>query len=39
MLEISPSTTISLLKKALPYRNTQQAELLWDGLRRAGLQE
>jgi hypothetical protein len=27
------------LRRGLPYRNAEQAERLWDGLRKAGLPE
>ncbi len=39
MLKLNPSTTIALLRKALPYQNIEQSERLWDGLRKAGLPE
>lgn len=37
--ELAPGVTISLLKSQLPYRNLEQAERLWSGLRKAGLPE
>jgi adenylate cyclase len=37
--ELAPGSTISLLKNQLPYRNLDQAERLWSGLRKAGLPE
>lgn len=39
MLEFDPAATITQFKKALPYQNLDQAERLWDGLRKAGLPE
>ena len=38
-LELYPASTISQLKNHVPYQNPEQAERLWDGLRRAGLPE
>jgi hypothetical protein len=35
----TPGVTISHLRRQLPYRNAEQAERLWEGLRKAGLQE
>src|SRR5262245_20031066 len=37
--ELAPGSTISRLKSQLPYRNLEQAERLWSGLRKAGLPE
>jgi len=37
--ELAPAATISVLKSQLPYRNREQAERLWSGLRKAGLPE
>jgi adenylate cyclase len=37
--ELAPSATISRLKGQLSYRNLDQAERLWSGLRKAGLPE
>ena len=37
--ELPPGATISLLNSQLPYRNLEQAERLWSGLRKAGLPE
>jgi len=38
-VELHPNATISLLRHRLPYRNAEQAERLWEGLRKAGLPE
>jgi adenylate cyclase len=38
-LELDPGSTISHIRRQLPYRNAEQAERLWEGLRKAGLPE
>ena len=38
-LELDPGVTISHIRRQLPYRNAEQAERLWEGLRKAGLPE
>jgi adenylate cyclase len=38
-LELDPGATISHIRRQLPYRNAEQAERLWEGLRKAGLPE
>jgi predicted Zn-dependent protease len=38
-VEFDPSATVSHLQRQLPYRNKEQAEHLWQGLRKAGLPE
>ena len=37
--ELEPSASIAHLRRQLPYRNVEQAEHLWEGLRKAGLPE
>jgi TolB-like protein/Flp pilus assembly protein TadD len=37
--ELEPGVSISHLRRQLPYRNAEQAERLWEGLRRAGMPE
>ena len=37
--ELEPIASISHLRRQLPYRNAEQAERLWEGLRKAGLPE
>ena len=37
--ELEPSASIAHLHRQLPYRNVEQAERLWEGLRKAGLQD
>ena len=37
--ELEPSASITHLRRQLPYRNAEQAERLWEGLRKAGLPE
>ncbi len=39
LLVLEPSATISNYRKRLPYHDPEQAERLWDGLRKAGLPE
>ena len=39
LLELEPSSTISHYRKRFPYQDAEQAELLWEGLRKAGLPE
>ena len=39
LLEREPSATISHYRSRLPYRIPEQAEKLWEGLRKAGLPE
>ncbi len=39
LMELEPSVTISHYRDRLPYQDTEQAERLWDGLRKAGLPE
>ena len=39
LLQLEPSATISHYRKRLPYQDSEQAERLWDGLRKAGLPE
>ena len=38
-LALDPGITVSHLRGQLPYRNAEQAERLWEGLRKAGLSE
>ncbi len=38
-VKLEPHVTISHLQSFLPYRSKEQAERLWDGLRKAGMQE
>ena len=38
-LELDPAATVSHIRRQLPYRNAEQAERLWEGLRKAGLPE
>jgi adenylate cyclase len=38
-LELDPGATVSHIRRQLPYRNAEQAERLWQGLRKAGLPE
>ena len=37
--ELEPTASITHLRRQLPYRNAEQAERLWEGLRKAGLPE
>jgi hypothetical protein len=37
--DLEPSASIAHLRRQLPYRNVEQAEHLWEGLRKAGLPE
>ena len=37
LLKLEPKVTVSHLQSFLPYRNQEQAERLWDGLRKAGM--
>ena len=37
LLELEPSATISHYRERLPYKDPEQAERLWEGLRKAGL--
>jgi tetratricopeptide (TPR) repeat protein len=37
--KLEPAVTISHLQSFLPYQNQQQAERLWEGLRKAGMPE
>jgi len=37
--DLEPSASIAHLRRQLPYRNVEQAEQLWEGLRKAGLPE
>jgi adenylate cyclase len=37
--ELEPAASITHLRRQLPYRNAEQAERLWEGLRKAGLPE
>ena len=37
--ELEPAASITHLRRQLPYRNSEQAERLWEGLRKAGLPE
>ena len=37
LLEREPSATISHYRERLLYKDSEQAERLWDGLRKAGL--
>ena len=39
LLEREPSATISHYRQRLSYKDSEQAERLWDGLRKAGLPE
>jgi hypothetical protein len=37
--EREPGASVAYLRRQLPYRNAEQAERLWKGLRKAGLPE
>jgi tetratricopeptide (TPR) repeat protein len=37
--ELEPTASITHLRRQLPYRNAEQAERLWEGLRKAGVPE
>jgi adenylate cyclase len=37
--KLEPAVTISHLRSFLPYQNQEQAERLWEGLRKAGMPE
>jgi adenylate cyclase len=39
LLKLEPAVTVSHLRSFLPYRNHEQADRLWTGLRKAGMSE